>query len=219
MVRTLRGVIVVLAVALLGFVSAPASSAADPTASPSVGCGESQPGYPAPCLMSVQVTPTCVEDVPAVSYNVLGTKPGVTSVDVTFVNPNGANVVLSQLPLQGTLLKAAAFVKAGILIRFAAGPEALATAEYPAGTTNCSEVLDDPDPTPSTPPSTPPTTSTTDVTEVLAEGDPTQAANEEAVLSATGSNDAPLLVAAIAFVVIGAAAVTAVTISRRRRNA
>ena len=26
--------------------------------------------YPAPCLLSVQVTPTCVEDVPAVSYNV-----------------------------------------------------------------------------------------------------------------------------------------------------
>src|SRR4051794_32984117 len=120
MVRTLRGMVVVLAVALLGFIGAPASNAAvSPSPSPSAsvaGCGESQPGYPAPCLMSVQVSPVCVEDVPAVSYDVLGTAPEVTSVDVTFVNPNGADVVLSHLPLHGTLLTKAAFVKAGILL-------------------------------------------------------------------------------------------------------
>jgi hypothetical protein len=218
MVRTLRGAIVVLAVALLGFLAAPASNAAvSPSPSPSAsvtGCGESQPGYPAPCLMSVQVTPVCVEDVPVVSYNVLGTAPDVTSVDVTLVNPSGANVVLAHLPLHGTLLTHAAFVKAGILIRFAAGPQAQATAVYPASTTNCSEVLDDPDPDPTSTPSVTPT----ETSEVLAEGDPTPVANQEAVLSATGSNDAPLLVAAIALVVIGAAAVTLVTISRRRRS-
>ena len=221
MVRTIRGVIVLLAVALLGFASALPSSAA-PSSAPSesvttTGCGESESGYPAPCLFSVQVAPACVENVPEVAYQVLGTPPGVTTVSATFQNAGGQSISLANLPLSGKIV---ALLKAGVLIHFAAGPQAQADAVFPGATVACGpQVLDTPTPTPTaqvlvdTPSPTP---SVTTVSQVLAEPDPTSGS---AVLSATGSNDAPLLGAAIAFIVIGAAAVTLVTISRRRRNA
>jgi len=118
----------------------------------------------------------------------------------------------------GASMPPAAFVKAGILIRFAAGPQAQATAVYPTATEVCGPTVT-PTPTPQVlvdTPSPTPTPTVTPVSQVLAADDP---APTSAVLSSTGATDAPLLVAAIAFIAIGAAAVTLVTISRRRRNA
>ncbi len=233
MVRNIRRVIVVLAVVLLGFAlagPATAISSASPTGSPTVspspspsetipttGCADDT-DYPVPCLFSVQVAPTCVENVPEVSYDVLGAPAGVTTVDLTFDNPSGPNATLTGLPLHGIFANPAAFVKAGILIHFLAGPGIEATAAYPAPQVDCGATQQTPSPTP-TPTSTPtpqvlvdtPSPTATPVSEVLAD--------DGAVLSATGSNGAPILAAAIGFVLIGAAAVTFVTISRRRRNA
>src|SRR3954453_20238723 len=107
MVRTIRGVIVLLAVALLGFASAlPSSAAPSPAPTQSVtttGCGQSESGYPAPCLFSVQVAPACVENVHEVAYQVLGTPPGVTTVSATFQNAGGQSVSLTNLPLSGKI--------------------------------------------------------------------------------------------------------------------
>src|SRR4051812_7638064 len=233
MVRTLRGVIVVLAVALLGFLAAaPSTAAVGPSPSPSAsqqGCQD----YPAPCQLSVQVATFCSEDVPTLTYDAVAIGTTKDTMTITFDNPNGPDLVFANRPLSGTLTfpgvvitngkvidwpgwtqnadgtwaKGDEFdwVRAGMLIHFKVNPEADATAMYPGATAACNppttEVLDEPDPTPSV----------TEVSEVLAEGD-------QAVLSATGSNDAPLLIAAIAFVVIGGAAVTIVAVSRRGRS-
>ena len=221
MVRTVRGVIVLLAVALLGFATAPASSAAvSPSPSASTPTGGPDDEYPPPALFSAQVTPTCVEDVAAVSYAVTGLPAEVTTVNVTFQNSSGTTVNLTDVPLTG---KIKALIKAGIAINFEAGTQVVPVAA-PAVTVNCGQVLESPSPSPTPTPSTqvladPPSTpkpTATPVSQVLA--DPAPVSNAT-VLSATGSNDAPLLAAAIAFIVIGAAAVTIVTISRRRRNA
>ena len=82
-------------------------------------------------------------------------------------------------------------------LNFEVNPGADASVSYPSATSLCAN-----------PPNT----------EVLADDGVVLASNSSAVLSATGSNDAPLLFAAIAFVVVGAGAVTLVTISRRRRQ-
>ncbi|WP_028047254.1 hypothetical protein [Cellulomonas sp. URHE0023] len=216
----MRGAIVVLAVALLGFVTAPASiAAAGPSPAPS-GTGATE--YPAPSLFSAQVTPTCVEDAPAVSYAVKGLPTEVTTVNVTFQNSSGDTVKLTDVPLTG---KFKALLKAGLKVQFAVGTQVVAV-DAPVVTVNCGPqvLVETPTPTP-TPTGTPstqvlvdPSSPPTPVSQVLAEGDPAPASNA-AVLSATGSNGAPLLVAAIAFVVVGAAVLALVTISRRRRNA
>lgn len=239
MVRTLRGIIVVLAVALLGFVMAPASVAADnPAPSPTVnttGCTDTGE-YPAPCVLTVKVQTFCSEDVPTLTYNAVPEGTPNQTVTITFVNPSGPDLVFPDRPLSGTLTFPGVvvtggkvvdwpgwtqnpdgtwvkgdqynWVREGMVIHFKVNPEADATAMYPGATAACNppntEVLDSPDPTPSV----------TTVTQVLA--DPGQSAS---VLSATGSNDAPLLAAAIGFIVIGAGAVTFVAISRRRRSA
>lgn len=240
MVRTLRGAIVVLVVALLGFAAAqPATAAVSPSPSPSVsqnGCDDDG-DYPAPCLLSVEVATYCSEDVPTLTYNAMPVGTTKDKVTITFENPNGPDIVFADRPLTGTLTfpgvvitngkvvdwpgwtlnddgtwtKGDEFnwVRAGMAIHFAVNPEADATAMYPGATAACNppttEVLvETPAPSPTV----------TEVSEVLAEGDPA-----DAVLSATGSNDAPLLAAAIGFIVLGGAAVTIVSLSRRRRNA
>jgi hypothetical protein len=228
MVRTLRGAIVVLVVALLGFAAAqPASAAVNPSPSPSasvLGC-EDTGKYPAPCTLSVKVATFCSEDVPTLTYDATAVGTNKTKVTITFVNPGGPDLVFADQPLTGTLTFPGVvitngevvdwpgwtenadgtwsqgdefnWVREGMLIHFKVNPEADATATYPGATAACN------------PPNT----------EVLAEGDPTPASNSSAVLSATGSNDAPLLAAAIGFIVLGGAAVAMVAISRRRKNA
>ena len=234
MVRTLRGAIVVLVVALLGFAAAqPASAAVSSSPSPTVaqnGCDD-EGDYEAPCLLSVEVATFCSEDVPTLTYDATPVGTTKDKVTITFVNPNGPDLVFADQPLTGTLTVPGVvitngqvvdwpgwtqnpdgswvkgdqynWVREGMAIHFKVNPEADATAMYPGATAACNppttEVLDSPDPT------------VTEVSQVLAEGD--------AVLSATGSNDAPLLAAAIGFIVIGGAAVTLVAISRRRKNA
>ena len=234
MVRTLRGAIVVLAAVLLGLAGALPSTAVSPSPAPSAsasaptyGCADVD-AYPsqAVCTLKVVASPICVNDVPELAYNVVAVGTPITTVTITFKNPGGADIVYPDLPLSGTILWPGAVVGAdgnatdwpgwtkqadgswvagdqfswtrpSSNLNFEVNPGADASVSYPSATSVCAN-----------PPNT----------EVLADDGVVLASNSSAVLSATGSNDAPLLFAAIAFVVVGAGAVTLVTISRRRRQ-
>ncbi|WP_426594360.1 peptidase [Cellulomonas sp. McL0617] len=240
MVRLVRGAVAAFLAIFVAVVCAVPSSATDvaPTQAATVspyGCLGAVDAYGAPlaCQLAVHViTPICDKDVPKLKYDIQAVGSPNTVVKITFLNPNGPNVVYADQPLSGTVLWPGAvvgpdgrgadwpgwrqladgswvqgdefdWVRPDVKVLFQVNPEATVTVAYPPSSPTCA--------------TNPPTT------EVLAEGDVTPVSNVHhdptaAVLSATGSNDAPLLFAALGFVVIGGAAVTLVAIARRRKG-
>jgi len=225
--KALRASAVTLGLAPIGFAVLPAS---DLSAAPSVvDCGEADyppsdyPPTPPECTTTTTTTPSdlvvnvlspvCEHDVPYLTYSVSAPGIAATTATVTFINPTGANYVVSGVPLQGRILWPGAVVNAAgeptdwpgwtlaadgtwvpgdewnwarepLTVLIEVNPSASATVSYPPATPLCTAG-------PRTPPGDPPT------------------------LPATGSDTTvPLAAAAIGTVVLGAA----LTIAARRRS-
>ena len=242
MVRLVRGALVALVAVLVAVVGTlPASATGDgPSASPSAspsptaqvyGCINPVDSYGAPraCQLLIQVlTPVCDNDVPKLKYTVNPVGTPNDKVTITFVNPSGPSVVYADQPLTGTVLWPGAvpgpdgkgidwpgwkqlpdgswvqgdefdWVRPNVKVLFQVNPEETVTVAYPPSSPSCNtnppgEVLDDP-----------PTT-------VVLVDNPSSA-----VLSATGSETQPLVIAGGALILIGALALAIVSIARRRR--
>ncbi|MBT0993037.1 peptidase [Cellulomonas sp. DKR-3] len=213
---------VALVVALLAAVAVPAAAiAADPSPAPSdqYGCLEQSAddyGPPLPCELRVQVlSPFCDNEVPKLRYQVEAIGSPNTTVKITWVNPTGADYVLSGLPLSGTVNWPGAveqngrgvdwpgwtqlpdgtwvegdewdWVRPSVEVRFEVNPEATVTVGYPPSRPECN----------TNPPSS----------AVL---------SDEPELSATGTDALPLALAGGGLVAAGAVAL-AVAMHHRRR--
>lgn len=239
MVRLVRGAVVALIAVLVAVVGALPANAVkvDPSPSPSpstqvFGCIDPVDSYGAPraCQLLVQVlTPICDNDVPKLRYTVNPVGSPNDKVTITFINPTGPSVVYPDQPLSGTVLWPGAvpgpdgkgidwpgwtqlpdgswvegdeydWVRPDVTVKFEVNPFRDVSVAYPPSSPSCN--------------TNPPTTV------VLVNNPPKTvvASNpSSAVLSATGSEAQPLLIAGSALVVIGALTVAMVSIARRRR--
>jgi len=217
--------VAMLVLATVG-VSLPATAAAgDPSPDTTYGCLQETGDYGAQPVCQLQVAAAsalCLGDVPYVQYALVPTGTPNTTATLTFDNPDGADVVYTDLPLTGTVLWPGATVDANgkptdwpgwtknsdgtwvkgdsfdwatgaLNLTFEVNPSATVTLAYPPATAVCAG---------------PPTSI------VLAAEDPAPAA---AVLSATGSNVAPLLIAGASLVGLGALLLLARGALRRRK--
>jgi len=199
-------------VALAAVSPSPSASEAAPSPTdtgPKYGClGDTDDyGVPLPCALDVTLlTPICDNDVPKLNYAVDAVGTPNTTVTITWVNPSGPDIVQAGLPLSGTVLWPGAVVgpdgkgadwpgwtvlpdgsfvegdefdwlRPSVQVLFEVNPDATKTVAYPPSSPNC---LTNPQ------------------GEVLSA---TPASND--VLSATGSNSAPLLIGAVALVTVG----------------
>lgn len=194
-----------------------------PSQSPSgaqYGCLGATDGYggPLPCVLHITLlTPVCDNDVPKLRYAVQAEGSPNQTVTITWLNPSGgANVVQSGLPLSGTVLWPGAvvgpdgkgadwpgwrqladgtwvegdefdWVRPDVQVLFQVNPEATMTVAYPPSSPQC---LTDPT-----------------RTAVLAADDQ--------VLSATGSESAPVFLGAVLLVAVGSMIVALVAWRRR----
>ncbi|MBO3100642.1 peptidase [Cellulomonas fengjieae] len=241
MARLLRGALVALIAALVGLGGALPSTAAvspPPDQATAVDCDNPPAGYavPARCEVDVQVLqPVCESGIPKLHYRVAATGSTSPTVTVTWVNPTGADVVQADLPLEGTLTWPGAAVggdglgsdwpgwtelasgdwvegdafdwaRPAVDVVFHVDSDAVVSASYPTASAACvagppdDEVLS---------------------ADVLSDGPAGRGGGGviSEVLSDTGSEAGPLLVAGTAFVVLGGLAVAGVTVARRRRAA
>jgi len=174
-------------------------------------------GAPLPCELHITLlSPVCDNDVPKLRYVAEAIGTPNTTVTITWVNPGGANVVQSGLPLSGTVLWPGAvvgpdgkgadwpgwrqlpdgtwvqgdefdWVRPSVQVNFQVNPSATMTVAYPPSSPNCA--------------TNPP-------------GNEVLSATGTEVLSATGSNSAPLLIGAVSLVVVGG--LTVLFVARRR---
>ena len=166
MVRLVRGAVVALLAVLVAAIGALPSSAAegDPSQDPTIssyGCLNPVDSYGAPqvCQLAVHtLSPVCDNDVPYLSYNIAANGSPNTTATITWLNPNGPNVVYANQPLSGKVLWPGAvpgpggkgvdwpgwrqlpngtwvegdefnWVRPSVKVKFAVGPEATATAQ------------------------------------------------------------------------------------------
>ncbi len=205
--RVLR-LLAALALAVVGGVGlAGAASAADPT------CTPGQPGYSpgGVCEMTVVTESVCDDGVPTLTYRATASGQAATTLTLTWVNPGGEDVVMTGLPLQGsvpwpgTVVDASgtatdwpgvvrgaggqwvvgdafSWARGAVETRFEVNPTVVSTVSYPSG--------------------------------AACAGPVSSVANR---LSSTGATVAPLVVGAGALVAAGAAALL-VARSRRTRT-
>jgi hypothetical protein len=215
----------------LGMFAALALAGPAAAADPADECARQESGY-APagvCQLTVKsVTPICDNDVPKLRYEVLPEGTSKTTVTITWVNSSGANVVYADQPLSGTVLWPGAvagadgkgidwpgwtkqadgtwvegdefnWVRPTVQVLFKVNPETTATVAYPPSSPVC---LTDP--------------SRSDV--LAAEPNVVTTVRSD-VLSATGSNVAPVLLLAGGLVVVGAGVLGGIAVARRRHTA
>jgi len=226
--KVLRSFLALLIAVLVVGAPSMASAATDPgpdesgctvdTGAAADGEGDYSPPQP-PCeLRVVTKSPICDNDVPKLRYAVEAIGTPSTTVTITWVNPSGADVVQSGLPLSGTVLWPGAVVKDGkgvdwpgwrqlpdgswvegdefdwvrpsVQVTFQVNPEATVTVAYPPSSPQCL----------TSPPGG----------QVLADE---PAAPE---LSATGTDALPVALAGAGLLAVGALAVL-VTLRHRRR--
>ncbi|MDM7830583.1 peptidase [Cellulomonas edaphi] len=208
--------------AALAATSAASVPAADASPSPTgYGCidGEDEYGAPLPCELKIQVlNPICDNNVPKLQYQVEAVGSPNTTVKITWINPDGDDVVQSGLPLSGTVLWPGAvqgangeaidwpgwrlengvwvegdefdWVRPSVKVLFQVNPEMSVSVAYPPSSPACL--------------TSPPDTQVL-VDNPLPPGE----------IAATGSNVAPLLIGGAALVVVGAGAVLLVNRQRR----
>ncbi|WP_456846106.1 peptidase [Cellulomonas sp. P5_C6] len=237
MARFIRGALVALIAVLVGLGGALPSNAAavDPSPAPSpvvYGCLQPQDAYGVPqvCQLSVHtLTPVCDKDVPKLRYDINAQGTPNTKVTITWINPTGGpNVVYADQPLSGTVLWPGAvegpdghgidwpgwrqlpdgtwvegdefdWVRPNVNVLFQVNPEATVTVAYPPSSPTC-------------------LTNPPDEEEVLADNPEPASNSEAAVLSSTGSDAGPLVIAGAGLIVVGALVVALVAIARRRRT-
>lgn len=100
-----RGLRILLgaAIVLAGFVGTAGAAAAAETPAPTA-CTPDENGYwpDQVCALSVTTAVACPQAAPTLSYGVLSA--GASAVRLTWVNPNGPDVVVENLPLSGSVL-------------------------------------------------------------------------------------------------------------------
>jgi hypothetical protein len=214
----------VAALALMLIVPASAM-AADPAPSPSptvYGCidGEDDYGNPLPCELRLEIlTPICDNDVPKLRYKAVAVGTPNNTLTITWVNPGGADIVQSGLPLEGTVLWPGAeqdangnaldwpgwrledgvwvegdqydWLRPSVQVKFEVNPEMTETVGYPPSSPDC--LTDPPE------------------SEVLVDNPlPPEVAE-------TGSEVAPLLIGGAVLVAVGV--LTVALVNRRRGQA
>lgn len=200
---------------------APAAASATPAPTPPVDdCtrGADDYGAPLPCELRVDAAyPVCDEDVPRLRYAVTAIGSAGATVDITWVNPAGDDVVYTDQPLSGSVLWPGAvvgpagepldwpgwrlaggawvegdeydWVRPEVTVRFDVNPSSTVTVAYPPSSPQCAAV--------------PPRA---DVLSAPAE--------ESEVLAVTGAQAGLLAAGAAGLVALGAGAVAL----RRRRQ-
>jgi len=225
-----------IAVALLLGVGAaltatPAVAATDPSPSPS-STDYAPPEVP---TLTAQIfEPVCDGDVPYLRYAVTATGTPNTTVTITWLNPNGDDVVQSGLPMGGRVLWPGAvvdsagnpvdwpgwrlengvwvegdefdWVRPSVDVKLQVNPELTLTAAYPPSTPSCAT-----NPPGATPTPTPGST----VPGAVPPGAAPPATPTSTFLPQTGAGVAGLVAAAAALVAAGGVAVVA---ARRRRT-
>ena len=104
------------------------------TAQATDGC-EGEGGYWAGgvCSLEVEVQPVCDGAVARLLYSTVVADPSVTELTVTWVNPGGDDVVVSGLPLEGSLAwPTHAWAKGTVQVLIDANVQAATTVTYPA---------------------------------------------------------------------------------------
>lgn len=210
-----RGLIVIMALLVGLFVAGPAGASTLPTEPGPSGtpCPTDRPGYAAPgvCQLTAHVNPVCVNDVPLLKYSLEEMGTTLTTATITWVHPGGTDVVLTDQPLNGTLLWPGAVLDAKgtiidwpgwtqqsdgswtrgdafdwarqpVEVRFEVNPSTVATVSYPAVAGACDPVS----------------------SAVLAADDVTPTSSvRSAVLAATGSDVAPYAFGGAGLVLLG----------------
>jgi hypothetical protein len=222
--------------ALAGAPASVAPASAIPTAvepAPTDGCAQVAEGYAAPAacqLLVARAAGVCVSDTPVLDYAVVPEGTPNQTVTITWVNPDGADVVQSGLPLTGQVLWPGAVVENGVAvgwpgrvqaadgswaeggpylwarsavqILFEVNPSATTTVSYPAATAACAGPV---------------------MSQVLAVDDPATPTSAvlgtgfaSAVLAATGLQAEQAL--AIGGLLLGTGVLLVVLAARRRRH-
>lgn len=215
----------VLALTLSGAVLSAGAASATPTEL--TPCEAEAQGYApsTPCQLTVDTQTQCRNNVPMIGYRAVAEGTNATTATITFINPNGDDIVLTNQPLSGTVLWPGATVDANgnptdwpgwtqlasgewvegdefdwarpsVTMTFQVNPVAQAVVAYPVATAACVA-----GPTGGT--------SSAGVTQVSA------VSTSVSTLSSTGATVTPLLAIAGGLVVVGLGAVLVV----RRRQA
>ncbi|MFC8190325.1 LPXTG cell wall anchor domain-containing protein [Cellulomonas sp. NPDC057328] len=213
-----------LLLASVGLAPSVASAVPAPTPTPTDDCqrGVDDYGAPLPCEVVVTtLSPVCDNDVPRLRYVLTALGSSSSTVDVTWVNPGGDDVVYEDQPLDGSVLWPGAvvgtdgtgadwpgwrleggtwvqgdeydWVRPDVTVRFDVNPSTTVTVAYPPSSPQCLTA--------------PPRS------DVLSAVDAAPAERSE-VLAATGAQVGLLAAAAAALVGLGAGAVAV----RRRRQ-
>jgi LPXTG-motif cell wall-anchored protein len=206
--------------AVLALGAAPAVAQVEPSPSPTLY----QPSQP-PTLIAELFEPICDGNVPYLAYRVVATGTQDDTVDITWINPGGDDVVYAYQPLEGRVLWAGAvagpngepidwpgwrfengewvvgdefdWVRPSVDVRLEVNPEITLTAEYPPSAPDCDANPPGAAETPS--PSAAPSPA---------------AAPRGPILAVTGAEAATIAAVAVGLIGAGGAAVA---IARRRR--
>lgn len=228
--RTTLWVRGLLVAGLLGTTAlvAPAANATVETPEPTPTSGDYVETTPPPTIALTVLQPVCDGDVPYLVYDVDVTGTPNETVTITWLNPSGANVVQSDLPLSGRVLWPGATVNAAgeptgwpgwvfengewveggpftwvrpsVDVLFQVNPETTVTVAYPPSSPNCN----------TNPPgkTNPPPTTTVN-------GKVTTVADTQGGLAATGATVGKFVGAGAALLLVGGGLVL---IARRTRK-
>ncbi|HEY0188786.1 MAG TPA: peptidase [Cellulomonas sp.] len=217
------------------------SAASDETASDDTACRSLAAGYTAstPCQLVIEVAQgVCMSDTPVLQYSVAPEGTPNTTVTITWINPDGDNIVQADLPLTGEVLWPGTVVENGVVvdwpgwtrnadgtytegdeytwtrtgvqILFQVNPSATTIVAYPPATSLCAGPVQSE--VLAVDPSDPEATTTS---AVLADDPGTGLASS--VLAATGLTAGPAL--AIGVALLGGGALLVLLAARRRRQA
>lgn len=118
--------VAVVAALVVGLGAGPALAGAPTSVAPTVvepapadGCAQVAQGYAAPAacqLLVARAAGVCVDDTPMLDYAVVPEGTPNQTVTITWVNPDGADVVQSGLPLTGRVLWPGTVVQDGVTV-------------------------------------------------------------------------------------------------------
>lgn len=132
--RTLRiASAVALGIGLVGFASSASAAEVD-------GCTDTGDGYVAEgvCELEVTADAICVGDAAYLGYTVRPVGTTATTTTVTWHNPAGADVTLTDQPLSGQLAwPDSSWARDGVDVTFAVNPDTTVTVAYPGAESGC----------------------------------------------------------------------------------
>lgn len=133
MKRTRRwAAVALLATGLVGLGSTALAAEAD-------GCSGESDDYVGSgvCALEVVAEPVCIGDEAYLSYALTAPGSSATSATVTWQNPDGDDVVQTNLPLTGQLAWPGDWARPTVDVTFDVNPTATVTVAYPGATAGC----------------------------------------------------------------------------------